>query len=73
VLCVAAHKTYVKTWDGWAYVATVIDLYSRAIVGYAIADVAIHVGRRARCSRVGGVSGSGVFGSLGAAESGVVA
>ena len=30
--------TYVKTWDGWAYVATVIDLYSRAIVGYAIAD-----------------------------------
>jgi putative transposase len=30
--------TYVKTWDGWAYVATVIDLYSRAIVGYAVAD-----------------------------------
>jgi putative transposase len=30
--------TYVKTWDGWAYVATVIDLYSRAIIGYAIAD-----------------------------------
>jgi len=28
--------TYVKTWDGWAYVATVIDLYSRAIVGYAV-------------------------------------
>jgi putative transposase len=30
--------TYVRTWDGWAYVATVIDLYSRTIVGYAIAD-----------------------------------
>ena len=30
--------TYVKTWDGWAYVATVIDLFSRAIVGYAIDD-----------------------------------
>ena len=30
--------TYVKTWDGWAYVATVIDLHSRKIVGYAIAD-----------------------------------
>lgn len=30
--------TYVKTWDGWAYVATVIDLYSRAIVGYAVDD-----------------------------------
>jgi putative transposase len=30
--------TYVKTWDGWAYLATVIDLHSRAIVGYAIDD-----------------------------------
>lgn len=28
--------TYVQTWDGWAYVATVIDLHSRAVVGYAI-------------------------------------
>jgi putative transposase len=30
--------TYVKTWEGWAYVATVIDLFSRAIVGYAVDD-----------------------------------
>ena len=30
--------TYVKTWDGWAYVATVIDLHSRELVGWAIAD-----------------------------------
>ncbi len=30
--------TYVKTWDGWAYVATVIDLHSRAIIGHAVAD-----------------------------------
>ena len=30
--------TYVRTWDGWAYLATVIDLYSRAIVGYAVGD-----------------------------------
>lgn len=30
--------TYVKTWAGWAYVATVIDLHSRAIVAYAVAD-----------------------------------
>jgi putative transposase len=30
--------TYVKTWDGWAYLATVIDLHSRAVVGWAIAD-----------------------------------
>lgn len=30
--------TYVKTWDGWAHVATVIDLHSRAVVGWAIAE-----------------------------------
>lgn len=30
--------TYVKTWNGWAYVATVIDLHSRAIIGHAVAD-----------------------------------
>ena len=29
--------TYIKTWDGWAYLATVIDLYSRKVVGWAIA------------------------------------
>jgi transposase InsO family protein len=30
--------TYIKTWKGWAYMATVIDLYSRKLVGWAIAD-----------------------------------
>ena len=30
--------TYVKTWDGWAYMATVIDLHSRSVVGWAVAD-----------------------------------
>ena len=30
--------TYIKTWDGWAYLATVIDLHSRALVGWAIDD-----------------------------------
>jgi putative transposase len=28
--------TYIKTWDGWAYLATVIDLHSRALVGWAL-------------------------------------
>lgn len=28
--------TYIHTKEGWQYLATVIDLYSRAIVGYAI-------------------------------------
>lgn len=30
--------TYVRTVDGWAYLATVIDLHSRKVVGYAVAD-----------------------------------
>jgi putative transposase len=30
--------TYVKTWDGWAFLATVIDLHSRKVVGWAVAD-----------------------------------
>jgi transposase InsO family protein len=28
--------TYVKTWNGWAYIASVIDGYSRKVVGWAI-------------------------------------
>ena len=30
--------TYVETWTGWAYLATVIDLHDRAVVGWAITD-----------------------------------
>jgi transposase InsO family protein len=30
--------TYVRTWQGWAYLATVIDLASRRVVGWAMAD-----------------------------------
>ncbi|WP_328414943.1 IS3 family transposase [Micromonospora sp. NBC_00389] len=30
--------TYINTWQGWLYLATVIDLASRRIVGWAIAD-----------------------------------
>ncbi|RDI58935.1 IS3 family transposase [Nocardia pseudobrasiliensis] len=30
--------TYVKTWAGWAYLATVIDLHDRSVIGWAIAD-----------------------------------
>ena len=30
--------TYVKSWDGWVYLATVIDLHSRRVVGWAVAD-----------------------------------
>lgn len=30
--------TYLWTWEGWAYLASVIDLSSRKIVGWALAD-----------------------------------
>ena len=30
--------TYVRTVHGWVFTATVIDLYSRKVVGYAVAD-----------------------------------
>jgi len=30
--------TYIRTWEGWAYLATVIDLASRRVVGFAVAD-----------------------------------
>jgi putative transposase len=34
----AADITYIRTWEGWLYLASVMDLYSRRIVGWAIAD-----------------------------------
>jgi putative transposase len=30
--------TYVETWEGWIYVATVIDCHTRAVIGWAIDD-----------------------------------
>jgi len=30
--------TYIRTWEGWLYLATVIDLGSRRVVGWAMAD-----------------------------------
>jgi len=30
--------TYIPTWEGWAYLATVIDLASRRVVGWALAE-----------------------------------
>jgi putative transposase len=30
--------TYIRTWEGWAYLATVIDLASRRVVGWALGD-----------------------------------
>jgi transposase InsO family protein len=30
--------TYVHTWDGWAYIASVIDGHSRKVIGWDVAD-----------------------------------
>jgi putative transposase len=30
--------TYVRTWEGWLYLATVLDAFSRRVIGWAIAD-----------------------------------
>lgn len=34
----AADISYVRTWEGWLYLAVVLDLFSRRVVGWAIAD-----------------------------------
>ncbi len=36
--CWAGDITYIRTWEGWMYLATVIDLASRRVVGWAMAD-----------------------------------
>jgi transposase InsO family protein len=30
--------TYIATWQGWLYLATVLDCFSKKVVGYAMAD-----------------------------------
>ena len=34
----SADITYIRTWEGWLYLASVMDCYSRRIVGWAMAD-----------------------------------
>lgn len=36
--CWVGDITYVRTWEGWLYLASVIDLGSRRVVGWAMAD-----------------------------------
>jgi putative transposase len=30
--------TYISTWQGWVYLATVIDCYSKAVIGWSMSD-----------------------------------
>src|SRR5690606_26976768 len=34
----AADITYLRSWQGWVYLAAIQDLYSRRIVGWQMAD-----------------------------------
>jgi transposase InsO family protein len=34
----AGDITYVRTWEGWLFCAVVLDLYSRRVIGWALAD-----------------------------------
>jgi len=38
VICAAAHNTYIATWQGWLYLATVLDCHTKQVVGYAMAE-----------------------------------
>jgi transposase InsO family protein len=33
-----ADITYVRTWEGWLYLAVILDAYARRVVGWALAD-----------------------------------
>jgi len=33
-----ADITYLRTWEGWLYLAVVVDCYSRRVVGWALED-----------------------------------
>ena len=33
-----ADITYIRTWEGWLYLAVVLDLFSRRVVGWALAE-----------------------------------
>jgi transposase InsO family protein len=33
-----ADISYIRTWEGWLYLAVVLDAYSRKVVGWALAD-----------------------------------
>ena len=38
MLCAAAHNTYIPTWQGWLYLASVIDCCTKECIGYALAE-----------------------------------
>jgi putative transposase len=48
--------TSVRTWEGWRYLATVIDIACRRVVGYALAD---HLRTELGCAALANALGAG--------------
>ncbi len=44
----AADITYIRTWEGWLYLAVLIDLWSRRVVGWSIAAASTPATRTGR-------------------------
>ena len=44
-----ADVTYLRTWEGWLYLAAVQDAYSRRIVGWEDVPLAVELRRRSGC------------------------
>ena len=54
--------TYVRTWEGWLYLATVLDVFSRRVIGWALAthlraELVCDALRMAVATRSGNVAG----------------
>ena len=54
--------TYVRTWEGWLYLATVLDVFSRRVIGWALAthlraELVCDALRMAVATRGGNVAG----------------
>ena len=45
--------TYLRTLEGWLYLAVMLDLYSRKVVGYALAD---HMRAKLVCNALKAIS-----------------
>ena len=48
--------TYIRTWSGWLYLATVIDCHTRQVVGWSMAD---HMGTSLICDAITMAAGRG--------------
>lgn len=62
-----ADLTYLKTWEGWLYLAAVQDAFSRRIVGWSMADH-MGFGQSLRCTRRSRRSDRGVWARGGGAR-----